>query len=95
MNSSPLQEPFLAELAACFKATQTRLSSRLDNAKHPEQNRVIEDELRGLYHGLLVILDGGSSLADHGLVSVIDESGKTFDRNLHEICFEYWQSTCG
>ncbi len=51
---------------------------------------VVEDELRGLYHGLLVIFDGGTALADEGLVSVVDEDGVVFDRHLHEICFGYW-----
>jgi hypothetical protein len=41
---------------------------------------------------LFVILDGGSSLADHGLVRVIDDEGQTFDRFLHEICLQFWQS---
>jgi len=37
---------------------------------------IVEDELRGLYHGLFVVLDGGSALADVGLVSLVDEDGR-------------------
>ena len=89
MKGSFLQEPFLREVAAAFVATKARIFRRL--AESPEAaDEIIEDELRGLYHGLFVIFDGGSALADHGLVRIADEDGKAFDRFLHEICFEFW-----
>jgi hypothetical protein len=46
--------------------------------------------MRGMYHGILVMFDGGTSLADEGLVSIVDEDGMPFQRWLHEICFSYW-----
>ena len=93
MGRSNLQEPFLRDLVASFKATEARIVRRLrDEARSDTAGGagVIEDELRGLYHGLLVILDGGSALAEEGLLSVVDEDGVAFDRNLHEIGFRYW-----
>jgi hypothetical protein len=53
---------------------------------------VVEDELCGLYHGLFVIFDGGTALADEGLISIVDEDGESFDRFLHEVCFAHWPS---
>ena len=90
MARSRLQETFMQEYAATFKATRSRMLRRLADAPPTEVAAVLEDELRGLYHGLLVIFDGGSALADEGLVSVVDDDGVAFDRNLHETCFEYW-----
>ena len=60
------------------------------DASPGEATAIIEDELRGLYHGLLVIFDWGTALANEGLVSVVDEDGVAFDRYLHDICFKYW-----
>lgn len=89
MATSRLQDPFMREYAANFKATHSRIARRV--AESPSDAvGIMEEELRGLYHGLLVILDGGSALADEGLVSVVDEDGESFDRFLHEICFRYW-----
>lgn len=90
MSRSRLQEPFLREVVANFLATKARILARLAEAPRTGVAAVIEDELRGLYHGLLVILDGGSALADDGLVRLLDEDGEPFDRFLHEICFRYW-----
>jgi hypothetical protein len=56
------------------------------------QEAVIRDALQGLFHGILVIFDGGTRLADQGLVRIIDEDGVAFDRFLHEIGFRYWPS---
>jgi molecular chaperone GrpE (heat shock protein) len=92
MSRSELQEPFLREYAATFLATRDRLVRRLADAPASDAPAIIEEELRGLYHGLLVIFDGGSALADNGLVSIADEESKPFDRYLHEICFQYWPS---
>jgi hypothetical protein len=83
MSLSRLQEPFMREVVANFRATQARIESRI--AESPlERTSIVEDELRGLYHGILVIFDGGSGLADEGLVSIVDEDGNPFDRCLHE-----------
>ena len=55
-----------------------------------EAASIVADELRGLYHGLFVIFDGGTVLADDGSVSIVDDDGEPFDRFLHEICFAHW-----
>ena len=90
MARSRLQEPFMREVVATFQATQVRIARRLAEAPGTEAAAIVEDELRGLYHGLLVIFDGGTALADEGLVSVVDEDGVPFDRYLHEICYGFW-----
>jgi hypothetical protein len=95
MSRSDLQEPFLREYAATFLATRDRPVRRLADAPASDAEEIIEEELRGLYHGLLVIFDGGTALADDGLVSIVDEDGESFDRFLHEICFQFWPSRQG
>jgi len=90
MARSRLQEPFVREVAATFRATHARIARRLTDAPPTDASSIVEDELRGLYHGLFVILDGGTALADEGLVSVVDEDGVGFERFLHETCFGYW-----
>jgi hypothetical protein len=66
------------------------------SAFHQKSKRKSEifvfEELRGLYHGNLVVFDGGSSLADHGLIKIVDEEGTAFATNLHESCFEAYDS---
>lgn len=90
MTRSRLQEPFMREIAAGVVATKRRILKRLAAARPEEAATILEDELRGLYHGLFVVLDGGSALADEGLVHVVDEDGNRFDTHLHEVCFGYW-----
>lgn len=90
MSRSYLQEPFMREVAANFVATQGRIARRLAGTPAGAAAAVVEDELRGLYHGLFVIFDGGTALADEGLVRIRDDDGVEFDRFLHEICFSYW-----
>ena len=95
MNKSPLQEVFLRELAENFIATQRRVTRRLaklPGADAAGRDAIIGDELRGLYHGVLVTFDGGTALADHGLIRILDEDGSPFDRFLHEVGFDYWPS---
>jgi hypothetical protein len=95
MSRSRLQEPFLREVAATFRAAQARIARRLAESPATEPAEIIEDELRGLYHGLFVILDGGTALANEGLVQVVDEDGVPFDRFLHELCFGFWRAPGG
>lgn len=90
MSRSSLQEPFLREIAANFAATQARIARRLADVSPAEAVAIVDDELRGLYHGLFVIFDGGTALAEEGLVRIRDDEGLEFDRFLHEICFRYW-----
>lgn len=88
---SKLQDAFLEELVARFKATSLRLTKRIDRRESDaEIESLVTDELRGLYHGVLVVFDGGSALADKGLIQIVDEDGVAFDSYLHEICFGYW-----
>ena len=90
MSISRLQDRFMKEIAEAFQATQARIVKRLAKCQSIEVNAIIEDELRGLYHGVFVMFDGGTALADDGLVSLFDEDGVAFERHLHEICFKYW-----
>ncbi|MBI1322846.1 hypothetical protein GC170_06640 [bacterium] len=89
MSRSRLQEPFLREVASTFRATQTRIVRSIAEAPS-EAASIVDDELRGLYHALFVMFDGGTALADEGLVSIVDEDGEPFDRFLHEVCFAHW-----
>src|SRR5262245_60403276 len=95
MSRSLLQEPFLHELAESFLATKKRIVRRLRESGEPAAASIVEDELRGLYHAISVIFDGGTALASHGLIGIVGEDGNTFDRFLHEICFQYWPDVAG
>ena len=91
MTKSVLQDAFMRELAATFKATLARIEASIGN--HRDSDEIassVREELRGLYHGILVTFDGGTALADEGLIQVVDENGVAFDRYLHELCFDYW-----
>ena len=74
MSRSHLQEPFVREVTANFLAAKARLTRRLADAPAAETAAIVEDELRGLYHGLFVIFDGGTALANEGLVQVVEPS---------------------
>lgn len=92
MAKSYLQDEFLQVFADGHRVTAKRILSRLIAAGVPpelEPNvaEIVRDELRGLYHGNLVVFDGGSSLADHGLIKIVDDEGTPFDSYLHEIGF--------
>ncbi len=90
MSRGSLQEPFMREVAANFVGTRARIARRLTEAPSVEAATVVEDERRGLYHGLFVIFDGGTARANEGLVRIRDDDGVEFDRFLHDICFSYW-----
>jgi hypothetical protein len=95
MPDSYLQNEFLRVFADGHRATAKRIVSKLtelDLAPELRQRvtEIVENEIRGLYHGNLVVLDGGSSLADVGLLKIIDDKGATFATNLHEIGFRYY-----
>jgi hypothetical protein len=93
MSRSRLQEPFVHEIAVTFHATRARMLRRIREAPEEPVENIIEDELRGLYHGLFVIFDGGSALAEEGLISIVDDDGIAFQRFLHEMCFKAWPMT--
>ena len=65
----------MVEVAANSAATQARIARRLARVPPAQAAAVVEDELRGLYHGLFVIFDGGTALADEGLVRIRDDEG--------------------
>lgn len=95
MPESYLQKEFLEVFADGHRATVERIASRISALDIPPEllarvREIIQDEMRGLYHGNLVVFDGGSSLADHGLIKIIDDEGTTFSTHLHEICFQYY-----
>ncbi|MEZ6058463.1 MAG: hypothetical protein R3C01_17315 [Planctomycetaceae bacterium] len=90
MADSYLQDEFLRVFADGHRATAKRIVSRLMAAGIPPElearvTDIVQDEVRGLYHGSLVVFDGGSSLADHGLIKIVDDEGTAFARRLHEI----------
>ncbi|WP_145284754.1 hypothetical protein [Pirellulimonas nuda] len=91
MAKSYLQDDFLRVFAAGHKVAAKRLLRRLAEAGLPSEiqsqaEAIVHDELRGLYHGSLVVFDGGSSLADEGLIKIVDDEGVPFISYLHEIC---------
>ncbi len=45
---------------------------------------VVREGLRGVIHSVLVTLDGGTQLAESVLLSITDDHGETFGRDLHE-----------
>jgi hypothetical protein len=95
MARSRLQAPFMKDIAAAFVATKGRILRRLSQSPPADAEEVLEDELRGLYHGFFVVFDGGTALANKGLIQIIDEDGVAFDRNLHETCFKHWPERTG
>jgi hypothetical protein len=88
--ASALQTQFLNEVIDGIVAAYKRLDHILKDipiglADKEKMKEKLRDELSGVAFGICVILDGGSGLADNGLIRIIDEEGNTFDRNLHEI----------
>jgi hypothetical protein len=63
------------------------LSAELTDDQKRMLDKIFWDELRGVLHGFLVTVDGGTALADRGLIYVLDEDGIEFDRHLHELAF--------
>jgi hypothetical protein len=95
MTDSYLQDEFLRVFADGHKATAKRIVSKLTELNiapelHSQIRDVVAEEIRGLYHGNLVVFDGGSSLADHGLIKIVDDRGTPFITYLHEICFRFY-----
>src|SRR5688572_13551840 len=95
MPDSYLQDEFLRVFAEGHKATAKRILSRLASLRipselHAQVAEIVHDEVRGLYHGNLVVLDGGSSLANHGMVRIVDDEGTPFVTYLHEIGFRHY-----
>jgi hypothetical protein len=90
MPHSYLQDEFLRVFADGHRATAGRIVSRLEalgipSAFHEQIREIVHNEVRGLYHGSLVVFDGGSSLANHGMVKIVDDEGTAFATHVHEI----------
>jgi hypothetical protein len=95
MSESYLQDGFLRVFAEGHKRTETRINARLKAIGIPIEFRdqaaaIVSEELRGLYHGSLVVFDGGSCLADVGMIEIVDDTGTPFAHNLHEIGFRHY-----
>jgi len=95
MSDSYLQDDFLRVFADGHRATAKRIVSRLASLGippelHEQVREIVHDEVRGLYHGSLVVFDGGSSLADHGMIKIVDDEGTPFVTHLHEIGFRHY-----
>lgn len=45
---------------------------------------VLSESMRGLAHSIFVVLDGGTSLAEHGRLHVVDEQRQSIGEGLHE-----------
>lgn len=95
MSDSYLQDEFLRVFADGHRATVKRIVSRLEllgipPELHKQVREIVRDEVRGLYHGSLVVFDGGSSLADQGMIKIIDDEGTPFINHLHEIGFNHY-----
>lgn len=95
MAESYLQTEFLRVFAQGHRATANHIISRLMAAGVPAElearvTEIVRDELRGLYHGNLVVFDNGTSLADQGMIKIVDDQGTPFIGYLHEIGFRVY-----
>jgi hypothetical protein len=95
MPASDLQSEFLRVFADGHRATAKRIVAKLNDLGlspnlRERADKIVAEEIRGLYHGSLVIFDGGSTLADRGWVRIVDDKGAAFATNLHEVGFEFY-----
>lgn len=95
MTESNLQDEFLRVFADGHIATANRILARLaelgvSTTLLNNINEIVHDEIRGLYHGSLVVFDGGSSLADHGMIQIVDDKGIPLVGHLHELGFRHY-----
>ena len=72
-----------------LKEYLSHLKTNMSEEKRQMIDTVFWDELRGVLHSFLVTLDGGTALADRGLIRIQDEGGVEFDRYLHELAFSH------
>jgi hypothetical protein len=95
MSESYLQGEFLQVFAEGHRATAERIVSKLESLDispglQQQVSKIVHDEIRGLYHGNLVVFDGGSNLANHGMIKIIDDNGAPFVTYLHEIGLRHY-----
>ena len=55
----------------------------------PHFEQAISELLRGVLHSSLVVLDGGTKLAERTNLSIVDDMGHTLPKNLHEEFVSY------
>ena len=61
-----------------------RASGVLDDCR-----TVARELLRGLIHSVLVTFDGGTALAEHVRLDIVDNNGRIFDKYLHELFYNH------
>lgn len=93
MSKSEIQEEFLNELADNIRASRCRIKKAtakwgLNSQVSSHLEELIWEELQTVAHSFLVSIDGGTSLAEKGLISIFDEHGNEFDNYLHELFFD-------
>ena len=90
MNSQ-LQHEFLLELLNLVRSSRKRIVLGLRNLGVENQeaiDQLVWDELKTIVHSFLVTLDGGTELAEKGLITITGDDGIEFDSFLHELVFE-------
>ncbi len=95
MDKSYIQDDFLQVFADGHVATAKRINHKINSLEIPDEAKaeikgLIIDEIQGLFHGSLVVLDNGSNLADEGMIRIIDEDGVAFQPNLHETAMDFY-----
>lgn len=72
--------------ADAFRLLQSKLSTpELADALR----RALDEVLVTAYHSMLVTFDGGTQLAEHARIRIVDDKGKKFDEGLHELFIDY------
>ncbi len=95
MNKSYIQDSFIDVFAEGHTATVKRINHKIDSLDLSDDvksqiSELITDEIKGLFHGSLVVFDNGSNLADEGMIRIIDEDGIPFQSNLHECAMDFY-----
>ncbi len=81
--AADLRDAFIREVVDQVRASEALALSQLSGGEAPEE--VVANALNVLAHSLLVILDGGTKLSDHGQrVWLTDVDGQVVAEGLHE-----------
>jgi hypothetical protein len=65
-----------------FLAVRNALRNQGVNAQGVRS--VVYNTLRAYTHGVLLIIDGATQLAEHGQISIVDEEGNSLGEALHD-----------
>lgn len=87
---SEFESDFMHVLCDSHRATAERILRRIRDSESTATETIIREEIRGLLHGTMVVLDNGSSLADHTTIKIFDEIGDQFSPRLHERIGEFY-----